>query len=78
MDPRGPKFEGACVGCVVGGGEIKHKRRHKTGKFLWPTLASFPFIFSLFKTNYTIFTTNQCEKCPNVQYIAPGLEPMTS
>ena len=31
--------------------------------FKWPTLASFSFIFGLFKqTSITIFTTNQCEK----------------
>ena len=28
-----------------------------------PNPASFLFIFSLFQTNNTIFTTNQCEKC---------------
>ena len=28
-----------------------------------PNPASFSFIFGLFQTNNTIFTTNQCEKC---------------
>ena len=28
-----------------------------------PSPASFSFIFGLFQTNNTIFTTNQCEKC---------------
>ena len=30
-----------------------------------PSPASFSFIFGLFQTNITIFTTNQCEKCPS-------------
>ena len=30
-----------------------------------PTLASFSFIFGLFQSNNTFFTTNKCEKCPS-------------
>ena len=41
-----------------------------------PTPASFSFIFSLFQTNKTKFTTNQCEKM-SIQYTALGFEPMT-
>ena len=38
----------------------------KNGNFFLkngPNPASFSFIFGLFQTNNTIFTTNQCEKC---------------
>ena len=41
-----------------------------------PSPASFSFIFGLFQTNNTIFTTNICEKM-SIQYMVPGFEPMT-
>ena len=31
----------------------------------WANPGLFLFIFGLFQTNNTIFTTNQCEKCPS-------------
>ena len=31
----------------------------------WANPASFSFIFCLFQTHITIFTTNKCEKCPS-------------
>ena len=44
----------------------------------WPTLASFIIYFWSFQTNIiTNFTTNWCEK-NSIQYMVPGLEPMTS
>ena len=41
------------------------------------TLVSFSFIFGLFQTNNTFFTTNQRENI-SIQYTAQGFEPTTS
>ena len=51
-----------------------------------PTLASFLFIFGLFKTNYTIFISDKCEKCPssiqwwdsNSQHVEHESSPITT